>query len=106
MQSNLKIPANIQHILNAPIWIFGISFAIGTALMLLYLLDKTFDSILLFCFVYVLLAFLANMIAFGILVGLSFVHRQYQKQILQHTAILFLNIPVAIGYIYLVFNSI
>jgi hypothetical protein len=93
----------IKAILQAPVWTFGISFTLGTILLLLHMIGQD-EGLLVIGLLYVVAAFVVNLIVLLVLVALSFIHRAYQNVILQNAALILLNIPIAIVYIIIVFN--
>jgi len=94
----------LSQLLKLPIWVFGISFTIGTLILLLHLFGNR-DISYAIGFLFILLAVFVNASLFGALVICSFLFKEYQKTILQQAAILLINIPVAVVYLYIVINN-
>jgi len=98
-----ELPLKVQVMLKVPYYAFGVSLGLGTLLLLIHLSGKEFELLVL-GFFYVCTAVIINLIIVMVLVGLSIVYKEYQRAILLNTSIMLLNIPIAIGYIYLVFD--
>ncbi|RWW91968.1 hypothetical protein [Flavobacterium cerinum] len=98
------LPVRLQQILEFPKWIFGISFTIGTILFAVFMINGS--KVIIIGFLYVLIAIFINTIAAGVLAVCAYVYKDYQNEIVNKTVILFINIPVAILYCYLVFSRI
>lgn len=95
-------PKHIKCILQIPLWTFSISFGLGTYILLLFLTDKDNSDTIIMGFFYV---FAATVINFGLLlfsIVSAIVHKEYRKQILKRTAVMLINIPIAILYFYIV----
>jgi lipid-A-disaccharide synthase-like uncharacterized protein len=84
----------IRNILKLPLWTAGISFALGTILLLLYLINKE-DYVMVLGFIYIAGAFIVNLVVLFVLLILSNILAEYRRQILEATAVMLLNIPVA-----------
>ena len=82
-----KYLAWIKLLHRVPVFTFFISFAIGTLLLLLYMANEN-EQVLIAGFFYVLFAALINFIVLLVMVAASFVHRQYQKTLLQNTLLM------------------
>ena len=100
----MQVPIKIKELLQIPSWIFGCSLGIGTIILLLHLAMRE-EAITVMGFFYILIATLINGIALVVFVTLSYVYRQYQKEILLRASLLLLNIPIAIGYAYLALSD-
>jgi len=96
--------SKVQQIQELPLWTAGISFVFGTILFLLYLIERN-DEIIICGFLYVVAAVVINLAILLAMVALSFIHREHQRSILLHTLVLLLNIPVAVVYLFILFNS-
>jgi len=94
----------MAQLLQLPGWIAGLSFGIGTLILLLHLSIKD-EMIIGIGMLYLVFAFFLNASVFGSLIICSFLFKEYQKQILLQAAILLINIPVAILYLYVVINN-
>jgi hypothetical protein len=82
-----------------PVWLFKISFCTGTLLLVLGMLFRKCDPIILIGFFYTIIAFAVNAIAFVVLIILSFVFRTHSYKIRFNTALLLVNIPIAVLYV-------
>ena len=107
-----ELPKKIQDILQLPMVVALVSFVLGTVLFILYWImpynqitigQESFSLPVAGLF-YTVIAFVLNALLFLALIICSFVYRQYQITILKYTAILLVNIPIAILYIYLFFS--
>lgn len=92
-------PENGEIAAKIPIWLFKISFCTGTLLLVLGMLFRKCDPIFLIGFFYTIIAFAVNAIAFVILMILSFVFTSHSYKIRFNTALLLVNIPVAVLYV-------
>lgn len=92
----------ITQLLKLPIWIFSISFGIGTLILLSYFYG--IEIMFPLGFLFLVFAFFVNAAVAGSLLICAFLFREYQQQILLKTSILLINIPIAMIYCYLAFN--
>ncbi len=83
-----------------------ISFAIGTFLLIFFLLFKNHQSIIMIGIYYVIGAFVINTVVFITLLLSAFYFWNQRVDLLKTCGILLLNIPIAIGYFYLVLHFI
>ena len=97
-------PDTILTIIRAPAWIAGLSFVIGTLLFVFQIMNLGFSDLMIIGFVFVIIAFIINLTALGILLLLAYIHRKYREKILIHTFLLLINIPIAILYLFILFN--
>ncbi|RZJ65068.1 MAG: hypothetical protein EOO45_17090 [Flavobacterium sp.] len=106
-ESNYEIyyPDTILKIIRAPAWIAGMSFGIGTLLFVLQIMDLGFSDLMLIGFVFVIIALIINLTALGVLLLLAYIYSDYREKILIHTSLLLINIPIAILYLFILFNS-
>ena len=91
----------LKWLLEFPLWVLGISFAIGTLLLVLYITGEN-SEIVMWGFLYVVIAFgfnLSVLIAYALLGYALIEHRQ---QLMERAALLLVNIPIAILYFYIV----
>jgi hypothetical protein len=95
------MPIEIQWMLKLPVQSFLVFFGTGTSLLLLFILTE-FLWILLFGYIFVAVAVVCNLILFCIQVLNSFIFKKYQAKILLHTAVILINVPVALLYFYIV----
>ena len=93
----------LRWLMEFPLWVLGISFAIGTLLLVLFIIGGgRYSPIMFWGFLYVVIAFgfnLSVLIAYALL---GYVLNEYQQQLMQRAALLLVNIPVAILYFYIV----
>lgn len=95
-----SLPDYVSSILYLPKVIFGLSFICGTVLLLLYLITHQTGLVILgFYYVYCATAF--NLLILAVMIVLGLYYQKYFLLILQKTSILLINIPIAIGYFYL-----
>jgi len=99
----MEINNKIRKILRLPLWTAGISFALGTILLLIYLINKD-NYVMILGFIYVAGATIVNIVVLFVLLILSNILTEYRRQILEATAVMLLNIPVAIIYIFIIFQ--
>ncbi len=98
---NETLPIEVQWLYTMPIQSFKICFIIGTLLLAFFALTENI-SIAIIGFIFLVIAVVCNLILFCIQIINSFVYRKYQKQILLHTAVMLINIPIAVLYFYIV----
>ena len=102
---NTHLPTGkIYYLLNIPIWIFLISFSGGTFLFLLYLAGNN-DSIFMAGVFYLAAAFIINAIAFVAMVISIFFYYDYWQIILLRAALLLVNIPIALLYLFILLGN-
>lgn len=79
-----------------------ISFAIGTVLFVVFTFG--FQSITLACvgFIYIVLAFIINFFILIHLIYLAIYNKDERIELIKTCGILLLNIPITIGYFYLI----
>lgn len=97
----------LTQLLRLPVWLFGISFTFGTLILLLNLFgDEDLKELSYpIGILYILTAAFINASVFAALIICSFIFKEQQNRVLQHAAILSVNIPIAILYAYIVFND-
>ena len=83
-----------------------LSFIIGTILLLLFLITRKFNAVITVGIYYVVIAFLYNLIIFVITLILAVYYWQNRNELLGHCGLLLLNLPIAIGYFFIVLNLI
>lgn len=93
----------LEQVLILPVWVFTISFAGGTALAAAYMLNKNLDFLFITGFLYILLATAINLMVLGGMLAIAWFNTAYRRQILIHTSLLLLNIPIAMGYFIFIF---
>lgn len=81
-----------------------ISFLIGTLILLLYLLT-TSEALLVGGLFYVLIALALNTITLIGLIINAIINYQYYKENLTTILLFLFNIPIAIGYVFLIMNN-
>ncbi|WP_452226320.1 hypothetical protein [Lacinutrix cladophorae] len=82
------------------------SFIIGTVLLAVYLYFDNLKNLEQIGFGFILIAFWINLILLVILIISAFVKPKFRIEILKTCVILLLNIPIAIGYFFLVLWSL
>ncbi|OIQ20153.1 MAG: hypothetical protein BM557_05650 [Flavobacterium sp. MedPE-SWcel] len=96
---NLELPREIEILKQIPVWVFGISFIIGTILFILYFIDnKPPYEVGGYGIIYTIVAYLVNGIVFIGLAIASFIYKEYQTNILARATLLLLNILISIIY--------
>lgn len=81
-----------------------ISLLIGTFILGLYLITKS-ESFLIGGVFYVFIALVLNVITLIELLTNAIIHYQYYKENLTTILIFLINIPIAVGYVFLVINN-
>ncbi len=105
MDTTLKKYNNqIKIILQIPVVATVISFVIGSVFFGLYITGNESENIFVFGFFYVIIAVIINLVILLILIALSFIHKEHQNIILLRTSLLLINIPVAVLYMFLMFE--
>lgn len=99
----VNAPEEVKSSIKMPVYLFLISLAIGTLLLLLHFAIPQVNF-LVAGFIYLLIAAAVNIIMFGCLVIYSFVYWKYKWAILLHACLLLVNIPIAVVYIYIIFE--
>lgn len=92
-------------VLTLPVKCFTFLLLGGTVFLLLFALTRDIDIAIAAC-IYIIIAVVVNIIVLLLQVASSFTYKEHQIVILWHTALLLLNIPVAILYAYVVFYVI
>lgn len=95
-----NIPDLVSSMLFLPGVIFGLSFTCGTALLLVYIITQD-NSLLVPGFLYLYAAAAINLLVLAAMAIFGLYYFRYLLLILQKTSILLINIPIAIGYLYL-----
>lgn len=99
------IVKHINAFLRVPLYVAGGSFFFGTVLLLLHLISPKPDGELMAGILYTVFAFGTNGAIFLLMLGVCFAApAEYRTRLYLRTAVLLLNIPVAIFYIIIVFN--
>ncbi|NDI98942.1 hypothetical protein GWA97_07630 [Flavobacterium sp. LaA7.5] len=103
---NQQLPFKMTGITSVPIWTALISFTGGTLLFLLQfaVTSAEKDNIWMIGFFYVITAFVINIVVFAIMIVMSFIRKEQQKEILINTSVQLINIPVALAYMYILFT--
>lgn len=91
----------LKRLLEFPIWVMGVSFAIGTLLLVLYITGDNY-GIVMWGFLYVVMAFGINSSVLIAYILLGYALAEYRQQLMERAALLLINIPVAILYYYIV----
>lgn len=94
----------LYNITNTVKLIAIISFVLGTCLLLSFFLFPKNDALTVDGLYYVGYATLINAVLFLVLIIMAFVYWDYRVPIFKTCGVLLLNIPVAIGYFFIVMN--
>ena len=97
-----KTMDNIYKIKNTCRFIALASFTFGTILVLLFAFFRSHHSIIIVGIYYICAAVLLNLILFVSVFISALYFWQYRLELFAHGALLLINIPVAIGYFFLV----
>jgi len=84
----------------------GVSFILGTLLLVLFLFFREFESIVIFGLYYVLIAFIINAFIVIWLITRLIIHSEKWIELLKAIGVILINIPIAIGYFFVVINTI
>lgn len=99
-------PKYINEILKTPLWTFIISFGLGTFILLLFLVcmvnKDNPDKVIITGIIYVFAATVINLALLLFLIVCAIIHKEYRKQLLERTAVMLLNIPIVILYLFIV----
>jgi len=79
------------------------SFTIGTLFFTAYLTAPS-DKVLRLGFMYVLIAILMNSAMVLLLLIGAFLFKPYKQRLLKTTLLIIINIPIAISYVWILFN--
>jgi len=97
----MKTIANIKNICK---FTALVSFTIGTILVILFAMNKAQDSLIIIGFYYIFIAVMLNSILlFCVFISVLY-FSQHRQELLAHCGLVLLNIPVALGYFFLVLN--
>lgn len=91
----------LKWLMEFPVWVLGISFTIGTLLLAFYLVGDNY-GIVMWGFLYVVMAFGINLSVLIAYALLGYALAEYRQQLMERAALLLVNIPVAILYYYIV----
>jgi uncharacterized membrane protein len=83
-----------------------LSFIIGTILLAIFLITQKFDSIVTIGIYFVIIAFWYNLLIFIITLLTAIYYWQNRIELLGHCGLLLLNLPIAIGYFFIVLSLI
>jgi hypothetical protein len=92
----------MYNIINIAKLITILSFVLGTCLLLSFLLFPQEDSIAFAGLYYVGYVSLINAVLFLVLIITAFVYWDYRIKVFKTCGLLLLNIPIAIGYFFIV----
>lgn len=96
----------IENLINTAKIIAGISFILGTMILVIFLNLKQGEDIIVIGYVYTLITLLVNLIVFIILLGYAINNKPYRTKLLKTCGLLLLNIPIAISYLMIVINTV
>ncbi|WP_341698184.1 hypothetical protein [Flavobacterium arundinis] len=97
-------PYLVKTMAEIAVWIFCISFGIGTLLLLTYIIDGYGNDYMFAGFLYVVAATFVNTIALCVLLIHAYIYYEYRRSLLKWAALLLANVPIAILYMYIVFE--
>ncbi len=97
------IPLNILRAIHLPRLVFAVSLAAGSLLLLAFLLTRD-PGLIGVGIGYIVIASFVNTGVLAGMVACAFRHRKHLADILWHTPILLLNIPIAYVYTMIVVN--
>ena len=84
----------------------SISFIIGTLLLVLFLFFKQEESLIMLGFYYVIGAFIINTFVLLSLLTRLILNSENRIELLKAIGIILINIPIAIGYFFIVINTL
>jgi len=82
------------------------SFAIGSILLMLFMITKKSDPFVYMGIWYLYIAFAINLILFFLVLISAIIYWEKRVQLFGHAMLLTLNIPIAIAYFFIVLNFI
>ena len=83
----------------------GISFILGTLLLVLFLFFRELESIVIYGLYYVIIAFTINTFIIFWLIIKFLIRPKKQEELLKSIGVILINIPIAIGYFFIVINT-
>lgn len=92
---------NVAYAAIAPVYLFIISLGLGTLLLLLHFAFPEEGILLYIGFIYIAGAIVINIITFICLAVYAVMQGRYRYLLLLRACLLFVNLPIAIGYIYI-----
>ena len=98
-----RVPNTVKYAIRWPLRIFLLSFTLGSMLFAGYQLLKS-ETLLVIGFFYVMAAVAFNLLTLIVFLVMCLQYNQFSVLILKKTAILLLNIPIAIIYFVLIFE--
>ncbi|AWH86465.1 hypothetical protein HYN59_15710 [Flavobacterium album] len=99
-----NMPHLVKQLSGIAVWLFAISLGIGTAVLLMQAMADNSYQYYGIGFVYVIIATFINTIAFCVLLIHAWIYAEYRKILLMRAALLLANIPIALAYMYIVFE--
>jgi len=100
MTNNLNSSLDISKITT------GISFIIGTLILVLSLFNKQYENLIMIGFYYTIIAFTINSFIFLILLSKLIIGSENNTDLLKALGIILLNLPIAFGYFFIVIETI
>lgn len=94
----------MQILINSGKTIAFLSFVFGTFLLAIHLVYKTNFTIVIIGLYYTILAAIINLIVFVSLLTAAVINTYYRFELLKTSALLLLNIPAVILYLFIVFS--
>lgn len=83
----------------------GISFIIGTLILVLFLFNKQHENLIMVGFYYTIIAFTINSFIFLILLSKLIIGSENNTDLLKALGIILLNLPIAFGYFFIVIET-
>jgi len=99
MTNNLNSSLDISKITT------GISFIIGTLILVLSLFNKQYENLIMIGFYYTIIAFTINSFIFLILLSKLIIGSENNTDLLKALGIILLNLPIAFGYFFIVIET-
>lgn len=84
----------------------GISFILGTLLLVLFLFFRELESIVMYGLYYVIIAFIINTFIIFWLIIKFVIRPEKREESLKSIGLILINIPIAIGYFFIVINTL
>jgi hypothetical protein len=103
MNNPHEVPQTVLQLIDLPRWVFGITFFLGTFLLLMYLVSNN-DEFITAGIIYVITALATNILFVLIMIVYAAIYKQYAAKLLINTSLILLNIPVAVFYSYIILN--
>lgn len=96
----MNSPLNISKIAT------GISFIIGTLILVLFLFNKQHENLIMVGLYYIIIAFAINSFIFLFLLSKLIIDSENNTDLLKALGIILLNLPITFGYFFIVIKTI